>query len=42
VFTPSLVGLVATLGIVAVALAPLLTYRKLRTLDLPSTLRVME
>jgi putative ABC transport system permease protein len=30
------------LGIVAVTLAPLLTYRKLRRMDVPSTLRVVE
>jgi putative ABC transport system permease protein len=30
------------LGVVAVALAPLLTVRKLRRMDIPSTLRVVE
>ncbi|MDH3249384.1 MAG: FtsX-like permease family protein, partial [Acidimicrobiia bacterium] len=42
VVTPSLLGGVVALGVVVVALAPLLTYRKLRRLDIPSTLRVME
>ena len=42
VVTPSLLGSVTALGIIVVALAPLLTYRKLRRLDIPSTLRVME
>jgi putative ABC transport system permease protein len=32
----------AVLGILAVSLAPLLTYRKLRRMDIPSTLRVVE
>jgi hypothetical protein len=30
------------MGVVAVAVAPLLTVRKLRRTDIPSTLRVME
>ena len=30
------------MGVVAVALAPVLTYRKLRRMDIPSTLRVVE
>ena len=30
------------LGVVAVAVAPLLTWRRLRRMDIPSTLRVME
>ena len=30
------------LGVIVVALAPLFTYRKLRRMDIPSTLRVME
>ena len=30
------------LGVVAVAVAPLLTIRRLRRMDIPSTLRVME
>jgi putative ABC transport system permease protein len=30
------------LGVLAVAAAPLLTSRKLRRMDIPSTLRVME
>lgn len=33
---------VALIGIVAVAVAPLLTWRKLRKTDIPSTLRLME
>jgi len=32
----------AVLGVVAVAVAPLLTVRRLRRMDLPSTLRVVE
>ncbi len=32
----------AVLGVVAVAVAPLLTVRRLRKMDLPSTLRVVE
>jgi putative ABC transport system permease protein len=32
----------ALLGVVAVGLAPLLTYRRLRRMDIPSTLRVVE
>lgn len=35
-------AIVLTLGIVAVAAAPLLTFRKLRRMNIPSTLRVME
>lgn len=42
VVTPTLLAGVAALGIIVVALAPLLTIRKLRRLDVPSTLRVME
>ena len=30
------------LGVIAVGLAPLFTYRRLRRMDVPSTLRVME
>jgi len=30
------------LGVLAVALAPILTLRKLRRMDIPSTLRVIE
>ena len=30
------------LGVLAVGLAPLFTYRRLRRMDVPSTLRVME
>ncbi len=40
--TPTLLGGVIALGVVVVALAPLLTARKLWRLDIPSTLRVME
>ena len=42
VVTPSLLVGVIGLGVIVVALAPLLTYRKLRRLDISSTLRVME
>jgi putative ABC transport system permease protein len=38
-------GSIATtliVGVVAVTLAPLLTYRRLRRMDIPSTLRVVE
>ena len=38
---PSLLTTLAV-GIGAVALAPLLTYRRMRAMDLPSTLRVVE
>lgn len=36
------VGVALGLGVLAVAAAPLLTFRKLRRMDIPSTLRVME
>jgi putative ABC transport system permease protein len=39
---PNTVLTAVGLGVVAVALAPLLTSRKLRRMDIPSTLRVME
>ncbi|HEX6312351.1 MAG TPA: FtsX-like permease family protein [Acidimicrobiia bacterium] len=39
---PSTVLTAVGLGVIAVALAPLLTSRKLRRMDIPSTLRVME
>jgi len=42
VFTPTLVVALSVLGVVAVALAPLFNWRRLRRLDVPSTLRVME
>jgi putative ABC transport system permease protein len=35
-------AVVLALGILAVAAAPLFTYRKLRRMNIPSTLRVME
>jgi putative ABC transport system permease protein len=38
----STVATALALGVVAVALAPLLTLRRLRRMDIPSTLRVME
>ena len=41
-YTPTLLALTCLLGIVAVAVAPLLTWRKLRRTDIPSTLRIME
>ena len=40
--TPASIALAATLGILAVALAPLLGVRRLRNMDLPATLRVVE
>jgi putative ABC transport system permease protein len=42
VVTPAAVFTVFGLGIGTVAAAPLLNYRRLRRLDIPSTLRVME
>ena len=39
---PRTTATAAALGIVAVALAPLLTLRRLRRMDIPSTLRVVE
>ncbi len=41
-FTPTSVLTVIILGVIAVGLAPLLTIRRLRRTDIPSTLRVME
>ncbi len=41
-FTPTSFVIVFVLGVLAVAAAPLLTARKLRRDDIPSTLRVME
>lgn len=40
--SPSTVATAAVLGVVAVALAPLLTLRRLRSMDVPATLRVVE
>ncbi len=42
VLTNTSLAMVIALGIVAVAVAPLFTIRKLRRMDIPSTLRVME
>jgi putative ABC transport system permease protein len=42
VVSPSTVLTAALLGIVAVAVAPLLTVRRLRRMDIPGTLRVVE
>ena len=42
VFEPANLALVLGLGVLAVAAAPLLTVRRLRRMDVPSTLRVME
>ena len=42
VLTTNSLAIVIALGIVAVAVAPLFTIRKLRRMDIPSTLRVME
>jgi putative ABC transport system permease protein len=40
--TPASIAVAAALGIVAVALAPLLSARRLKNMDIPSTLRVVE
>ena len=42
VFNPITVVLALALGVAAVAIAPVLTVRRLRKMDVPSTLRVME
>jgi putative ABC transport system permease protein len=42
VVSPQTLITASVLGVLAVAIAPLLSYRKLRRMDLPSTLRVME
>ncbi len=42
ILAPETVGIVAIMGVVVVALAPLLTVRKMRRMDLPGTLRLME
>lgn len=42
VLSPTTVLTAVALGAVAVAVAPFLNYRKLRRMDIPSTLRVME
>ena len=42
VFKPSTIVVAMALGIFAVAIAPLLTIRRLRRMNVPSTLRVME
>lgn len=39
---PQTVAIVAVMGVVVVALAPLLTVRRMRRMDLPGTLRLME
>jgi putative ABC transport system permease protein len=39
---PGTIGLAVLLGVAAVALAPLLTWRRLSRMDVPSTLRVVE
>jgi len=39
---PSTYLTAAVMGVVAVAIAPLLTIRKLHRMDIPSTLRVVE
>ena len=39
---PSTIGVALGLGVLAVAVAPVFTLRKLRRMDIPSTLRVME
>jgi putative ABC transport system permease protein len=40
--SPGTIATAFLLGVIAVGLAPLLTYRRLRRMDVPSTLRVME
>jgi putative ABC transport system permease protein len=40
--TPQTLAVVVAMGVAAVALAPLLTVRKMGRMDLPGTLRVME
>ena len=40
--TPQTLAVVAAMGVAAVALAPLLTARRMGRMDLPGTLRVME
>ena len=42
VFSPTTLAIALGLGALAVAAAPLLTIRKLRRMNIPSTLRVME
>ncbi len=42
VLKPATLALAVILGVAAVAVAPLLTVRRLRKMDVPSTLRVME
>jgi putative ABC transport system permease protein len=42
VVSATTIGTAAVLGVVAVAVAPLLTIRRLRRMDLPGTLRVVE
>lgn len=42
VFEPLTLALVLVMGVAAVAIAPVLTVRRLRRMDVPSTLRVME
>jgi len=39
---PSTIATAIALGVLAVGMAPLFTYRRLRRMDVPSTLRVME
>jgi putative ABC transport system permease protein len=40
--TTASLAITVLVGVGAVALAPLLTYRRMRRMDIPSTLRVME
>ena len=40
--TPPTFAVVVAMGVASVALAPLLTIRKMGRMDLPATLRVME
>jgi putative ABC transport system permease protein len=42
VLTPGAVATTMAVGILAVTAAPLLVFRRLRRMDIPSTLRVME
>jgi len=42
VLQPSTVAIVAVMGVLAVSIAPMLTVRRMRRMDLPGTLRLME
>ena len=42
VISPATLATAVALGVIAVAVAPLLTIRRLRRMDIPGTLRVVE